>query len=135
MLLELFRNPSSAKCTLGKLTVDGVFFCYTLEDVVRAVKVAGETALPAGRYRITLTLSTKFKKVLPLLENVPGFEGVRIHSGNTDEDTEGCILVGTAKGVDCVVNSREAFTALYKRMASAREITIIIHPAGENHGT
>lgn len=126
MILKLVRDPSNAKCTLGSLYVDGDFECYTLEDVVRDIKVFGETAIPAGTYTIDITYSNHFGKDLPLLENVPNYEGVRIHSGNTAADTEGCILVGVGNGVDSVTQSRVAFDKLFAKMRTADDITITI---------
>lgn len=83
---------------IGELTIDGVHQCFTLEDKVREKKIFGKTAIPPGRYEVTVSFSNHFQKKLPLLMNVPNFEGVRIHSGNTAKDTEGCILVGMTKG-------------------------------------
>jgi hypothetical protein len=120
MLLTVNRYPSQNGATLGELLVDGTKECFTCEDEVREVagepvskwKIKGKTAIPAGRYRVVLTMSNRFKKVLPELLNVPGFLGVRIHSGNTADDSEGCILVGEVKGPDCVLKSRDAMTEL-----------------------
>lgn len=120
MQLQLRRDSSSEKATLGRLFVDGEFLCYTLEDVVRAEKVAGETAIPAGTYRVIVTHSPHFGRDLPLLVDVPGYEGVRIHPGNTDADTEGCILVGTTiMGPDDIANSRAAFALLFSKIQAA----------------
>lgn len=82
---------------------------YTLEDRIRKNKVKGKTAIPSGQYEVVLTYSNRFGKVLPLLLNVPNFEGVRIHTGNTAEDTEGCILIGSKKGRDVITESKIAF--------------------------
>lgn len=82
--------------TIGHLIINGGVFCHTLEDVVRPkgmAKVHGKTAIPAGRYRVILTYSNRFQRIMPLLVEVPYFEGVRMHGGNTHEDTDGCILV------------------------------------------
>ncbi len=104
--MELFlqRKPSAKATTLGVLAVDGVFECYTLEDVVRVddpatpqnegAKVYGQTAIPAGRYKVAITFSPKFGKMMIAILDVPGFTGIRIHSGNDAEDTLGCVLVG-----------------------------------------
>lgn len=127
MKLTLHRLPSSENCTLGTLYVDGDEQCYTCEDVVREVegqpvkewKIAGETAIPRGTYEVIINHSVRFKRELPLLLNVPGFTGVRIHPGNTAEDTEGCILVGEKLGTDAVLESRKAFTELMLRLQDA----------------
>ena len=111
-LKRIFKGPDY---TIGKLYIDGKYFCDTLEDRVRApgVKVPGRTAIPAGKYKIKLTESLRFKKLMPRLENVPGFTGVLIHSGNTAEDTEGCILVGRNRVKGKVLDSRETFQKLF----------------------
>ena len=96
------------------------YVCQTLEDPVRDVKIANETAIPSGTYRVTITMSARFGKPLPLLANVPNFSGIRIHSGNTTADTSGCILVATSRGQhDDIVSSREAMEQVQKRIAAA----------------
>ena len=92
--LKIVRKFGNAGFTEGRMYDDDEFECFTVEDAVRTTKVYGKTAIPAGKYEVIVTMSTRFKKRLPLLLNVPGFEGVRIHSGNTSRDTEGCIIVG-----------------------------------------
>lgn len=129
MKLTLKREPSTTKSTPGKLYVDGVFECYTLEDVVRDAKIYGETAIPAGTYKVIINMSNRFKRLLPLLLNVPNYEGIRIHPGNTDKDTDGCILPGVTRSVDFVGNSRVAFDALFAKMQKADSIEITIEPA------
>jgi|SRR5579863_1366682 len=134
MLLELKREPSADGCTLGSLYVNGEFECFTLEDVVREVpqeavekwKVPGDTATPAGTYDVIVDMSAHFQRMLPLLLHVPGFEGVRIHSGNVSADTEGCILVGKRRTTAAVLDSRTAFNALFTniRAAIARAETV-----------
>jgi hypothetical protein len=119
MNLKVTRKIFTDKSTIGEMAVDGEFECFTLEDVVRPVKIKGKTAIPKGTYEVAITFSNKFKKLLPLLMNVPNFEGVRIHSGNTPEDTEGCILVGQQKSQDVISQSRLAFNALFAKMKSA----------------
>lgn len=100
MELLLIRKYKNKEYTIGKLYVSGEYFCDTLEDAVRDLrkdgsgKIRGITAIPSGKYVVTMTYSPRFKRVLPLLNGVPFFEGVRIHRGNTAKDTEGCILVG-----------------------------------------
>jgi hypothetical protein len=120
MNLLLQRRPSADGCTLGQLFVDGAFECFTLEDIVRsAAKVAHETAIPAGEYRVTITFSNRFQRMLPLVNDVPGFDGIRIHSGNTAADTSGCILVGQHSAVDSIDSSRLALGALQPKIAGA----------------
>ena len=96
MKVEVKRVFKGANYTIGKLYIDGIYFCDTLEDTVRSagVKIAGKTAIPAGTYRVKKTMSPRFKKVLPEILNVPNYTGVRIHAGNTAADTEGCVLLG-----------------------------------------
>lgn len=129
MNLTLIREPSTAHSTPGTLMVDDKFECYTLEDVVRAAKIAGETAIPAGTYKVIIDMSNRFKRLLPLVVDVPGFAGIRIHPGNTDKDTEGCIMVGTSRSKDFIGNSRVAFDALFKKMQAAKTITLTIKAA------
>lgn len=125
MLLTLRREHYNATNTQGRLFIDGQFFCYTLEDQVRepGVKVYGKTAIPHGKYRVALTYSNRFKQVMPLLLNVPQFEGIRIHTGNTDTDTHGCILVGFERGDNQILKSRRAYASLFNvlRIAAAKE--------------
>ena len=102
MQITINRAPSVAGATIGKLSIDGTFACYTLEDQIREVlgqpvaswKVYGKTAIPAGSYRITLETSNRFGPNTLTVNKVPGFEGVRIHAGNTPADTDGCPLLG-----------------------------------------
>lgn len=130
MKLELFRNKSINGTTIGKLFVDGVFECYTLEDEIRCEKIRGITAIPAGVYSIIINMSNRFKRLLPLLQKVPEFEGVRIHPGNKHQDTEGCILVGKTVRPDqqWIFESRGAFATLFAKMQAAKTpINITIH--------
>lgn len=125
MKMQLLRKPSGLTCTIGELHINGEFFCHTLEDIVRPAgeaKVPGETAIPAGQYQVELTVSGAavrgrlwtpnhdFK--LPQILNVPGFEGVRIHAGNTDRDTEGCVLVGEWSGGEFISKARSTLVYL-----------------------
>ena len=119
MKLEVKREPSNEICTLGALYVNDVFKYFTLEDPVRDLKIMHETAIPAGEYLINITYSNRFKCDLPILLNVPGFTGVRIHPGNSAADTSGCILPGMTKGYNCVNYSRVAFDALYEMLLTA----------------
>ena len=113
IIKRIFKGPDY---TIGRMSIDGKYFCDTLEDTVRApgVKIPGKTAIPAGKYKIKLAESLHFKKLMPRLENVPGFTGVLIHSGNTAEDTEGCILVGKNRVKGKVLDSRETFAKLLR---------------------
>jgi len=118
--LLLQRDPSVDGTTMGKLFVEGRFECLTLEDPVRdGPKISDETAIPAGRYRVLVTLSQRFGRMLPLLVDVPGFTGVRIHPGNTSADTSGCILVGQSRAHDSIASSRLAMAELQPQIAGA----------------
>lgn len=121
MLLTLTRTDYTDNSTIGELSIDGEFYCYTLEDVRRpdGVKVKGQTAIPAGTYDVLLTYSPKYGKIMPLVANVPMFEGIRIHSGNDKDDTEGCILVGRTKAADFIGESKLAFSSLFLKMGEA----------------
>lgn len=127
MKLKLERDLCSKTCSIGDLYVDDVWECHTLEDVVREVdgvpvkgwKIHGDTAIPRGTYPVTITYSERFKRDLPLLGNVEGFSGVRIHPGNTSADTEGCILVGRTKTDKSIGESRAAFKELYDKIEDA----------------
>lgn len=134
MNLRLNRKVYTEESSVGELLVNEAFQCYTLEDRVRkGPKVYGKTAIPEGTYEIVLTFSQRFQKYLPLLLNVPGFEGIRIHAGNTAKDTEGCVLVGTGQGQNQVTGSKEAFTALMKLLTDASKKEKI-HIQVKNHG-
>ena len=113
MKMSVRRRFFGDKYTIGKMYLNGKSFKDTLEDPVRDLKsvkdkVWGDTAIPAGTYKVELNYSPKFKRVLPAILNVPFFEGIRIHRGNTHEDTHGCILVGENKVVGKVLNSAKA---------------------------
>ena len=119
MELRLERMDSGGNCTIGKLYVDEEFECYTLEDPERLVKIHGKTAIPDGRYELIISQSPRFGRELPLLLNVPNFEGVRIHPGNTAEDTEGCILVGETTNGASIGQSKVAFERLFRKLKAA----------------
>lgn len=141
MELKLRRIARRDTYTIGKLYIDGVYFCDTIEDKDRglsqdrplatniALKKSGVTAIPVGRYQVTLSVkSPRFSSkkqyafcggYLPRLLKVPAFEGVLIHIGNTAKDSEGCILVGENKVVGQVINSTETFKKLYERLKKA----------------
>lgn len=130
--------------TIGKLYMDRTYFCDTLEPTWRnllgielpksleskrlgrvsgkkAYKVKGKTAIPEGKYPLVVTKSYKFKAWLPLLVGVPGFQGVRIHAGNSAKDTEGCILLGLNKKVGMVMDSRIWLHRFTNKFVEARE--------------
>jgi len=121
MDIKVVRKEYSPKSTIGELHVDDRFECFTLEDRVRAMKVRETTAIPPGRYEVVVTWSNRFKRPLPLLMNVPNYDGVRIHTGNTDENTEGCLLVGKTKRPDFVGGSKLAFDALFPKIQAAAQ--------------
>ena len=137
MEIVVVRFHKKEKYTIGKMYINGTYFCDTLEDTDRGLtqemnldiidktKVYGKTAIPTGRYRVELTKSKKFGRVLPLLYNVKGFEGIRIHRGNTDEDTLGCILVGQNKAVGKVINSAMAEKNLMDRLKEVEKNELI----------
>jgi hypothetical protein len=126
MDLELKRTFAGAQRTFGELSIDGKFECYTLEDTVResGEKIPGRTAIPAGKYTVVVNWSNRFQKYLPLLLDVPGFTGVRIHSGNTEKDTEGCILVGKDRVEGALLYSRVALDGLLKKLDRPSTLTI-----------
>jgi hypothetical protein len=123
MKLLLKRVALKDTYTIGKLYVDGVFFCHTLEDTVRpdGIKVYGETAIPDGIYKVIITMSARFKRKLPLLLDVPMFEGIRIHPGNTAVDTHGCILVGENDVKGQIHQSKFTFYRLFKLMTDSKQ--------------
>ena len=118
MNLLLKRDPSSRACTLGSLYCEDALFCFTLEDVVRAEKIPGESAIPAGAYRVVIDESARFKRRMPHILDVPGFEGIRIHAGNVAADTRGCVLVGLSRNADHLYHSRVAFEKLFDLLDS-----------------
>lgn len=102
MKIIIRRQPSQGGATIGKLSIDGLFACYVLEDEIREVpgqtvsewKIKGQTAIPAGEYRVTLEDSARFGPDTMTINDVPGFQYIRMHAGNTSADTEGCPLLG-----------------------------------------
>jgi len=123
MKLTLERLQLGADFTIGKLSINGEFECWTLEDVVRdsAPKVFGKTAIPYGVYEVDITYSPRFDRFMPLLLAVPGFSGVRIHTGNYATDTEGCILVGLDRRPGMIGRSRDAFNLLLPKLQAAKD--------------
>ena len=143
MELYLKRRYFGTQYTIGSLYIDGRYFCDTLEDTVRSLpvtcpdtlcgrtcrcpeKVYTRTAVPSGTYKITMEHSPRFKRVLPLLHNVPHFLGILIHSGNDEGDSAGCILVGKNKVKGKVLESRITSDALNALLAEEQNITIRI---------
>jgi hypothetical protein len=125
MKLKLVRDSSTDDTTIGNLYIENEWFCFTLEDKVREKKIYGETAIPAGIYKLVITWSPRFKRQLPLLVDVPGFDGIRIHPGNTHKNTEGCILVGEEVQGEYLLRSRAAFDRLYTILIKSKDsITI-----------
>lgn len=119
MNLEVRRKTLGPVATLGELWIDGVFECFTLEDKVRppGIKIFGETAIPEGTYKVEITYSPKFQADMPLLDNVPMFEAVRIHWGNAVSDTDGCILVGQSiVNPEFIGASRAAFESFFPKL-------------------
>ncbi len=117
MRIIVRRIAKKLTYTIGKMYIDGKYFCDTLEDKdrgltqsmplaeIKRIKAPGETAIPAGTYDVIVNKSPKFKRNLPRLINVPGFEGILIHRGNSDKDSAGCVIVGENKVVGKVINS------------------------------
>ena len=138
MKLQLKRLYPKSNYTIGKLYIDGVYFCDTIEDTdrelyqtmpiteIKAKKKQDITAIPYGEYKVVLSMSPRFRKVLPEILNVPGFTGVRIHSGNTQYDSSGCLILGknTVKGK--VTNSRYYVSEFIKKLEKDNDITIKI---------
>lgn len=127
MLISIVRTDLTDEYTIGRMMIDGVFECFTLEDKVREDdrpyaqwKIKNETAIPRQRYRVVITESIRFKRDMPLLignkEFADNWSGVRIHAGNTAKDTSGCILVGKRVGDGCLEQSRVAYTALFDKI-------------------
>lgn len=133
MELQLKREIFTDISTIGSLTIDGKFECYILEDKDRGinntltleqimrVKVYGKTAIPYGRYEIDWTMSARFKKMMPILLNVVGWSGIRIHSGNSELDSLGCLLCGTRKITNRITESTIATNKLYAKIEAAKK--------------
>ena len=137
MKLHLLREPTLDDRTFGALYIDGVWHCWTLEDAMRQPmrllhaattdlnawvhewKVPGHTAIPFGTYDVVLTPSMRFQRVMPEVLGVPGFSGIRIHAGNTIDETEGCPLVGLDRTSARMLRSLVAFTTLFDRLSTA----------------
>lgn len=129
MKLHLIREPSTELSTIGSLYVNDSMMqqCFTLEDPVREIpgqpvevwKIAKQTAIPVGTYQVIINMSNRFKRRMPLLVGVPGFDGIRIHGGNTAEDTDACILVGRKRTDDTIIESQLALADVYLILETA----------------
>ncbi len=128
MLIEVKRFEFKDTHTVGKMYVDGVYECYTLEDAVRnGTKVIGKTAIPIGTYKLIIDASTRFKQDMPHILDVPDFTGVRIHAGNISADTDGCILLGsTWAGKDFISNSKIAYKKFFDKLKQNKTVSITI---------
>lgn len=123
--LLLKRHTYLPNATLGSLYwQETIKECDTLEDTVRppGEKVQHSTAIPAGTYQVVIDMSQRFKRLLPRLLNVPGFEGIRIHAGNTEQDTSGCILVGQAVPSGQLICSRDTFDDFFQKLTLILQI-------------
>lgn len=128
------RVTTGENYTLGKLYLDNVFFCQSCEDEDRFLersqqdiserKIDGKTAIPRGRYRLTTSFSNRFQRVLPLVLNVPGFDGIRIHGGNTAEDSHGCILVGKVRTSSGIAQCSDSVQRVIHQIESGDEMGI-----------
>lgn len=129
MILNLYRhtyNTTGDRNIIGDLFIDGVFFCHTLEDEIRAdgVKVKHETAIPSGSYKVILSRSNRFKRIMPLLIDVPMFSGIRMHGGNNSKHTSGCPLVAFNTDYKKIWGTAES--KLTKKLKGQESITIVI---------
>lgn len=137
MRITLVRIANRPTYCIGKLYIDGVYQCDVIEDTDRGLddkmkeseilkrKIKGQTAIPTGVYPVVITYSPKYKKPMPLIDKVKGYSGIRIHSGNTAKDTEGCLIVGKNKEVGKVLESRKTYNALFKILTETKERIII----------
>ena len=121
MDLTLQRKKITDRFCMGNLYIGEKFECYTIEDPPREMKIPGITGIQAGEYRIIIDFSERFKRLMPLLLDVPDFEGIRIHAGNVAADVAGCIIVGMEKGEDFITKSRIAFNRLFRKLDTANE--------------
>lgn len=116
MEILLQRSTTFKYSIIGALYINKEFLCFTLEDLERDVKIAGRTCIPKGRYRVVLSWSNRFKKFLPEVLDVPNFKGIRIHTGNSHHDTEGCILVGMHYDDGLITRSKDAMAYLMQKI-------------------
>jgi hypothetical protein len=132
MELYLKRDTFTEISTTGKLLIDGQFECFILEDRDRgltdtmplaeivATKIYGKTAIPYGRYEVDWTMSARFKVFMPILLNVKGYSGIRIHKGNTEIDSLGCLLCGRKRANNVITESTAATNLLYTKIQTAK---------------
>jgi hypothetical protein len=138
-IIKVVRHFKGDTYTIGKMYVNGTYFCDTLEDKdrgltqetpdeeIKKIKVYGQTAIPVGVYKATLEMSPKFGRILVYLHDIPGFSGILIHRGNTDADTLGCILIGENKVKCKVINSTKYEEALMELLqAVGGDIQVVI---------
>lgn len=135
LLKRIFRGD---KYTIGKLYIDGKWFCDTLEDKdrgltnsmsiseIKKIKIPNETAIPTGTYKVVVTMSPRFKRLLPRLLDVPGFDGILMHKGNSASDTSGCVLLGENKVKGKVINSTGYENRLVASLKDENNISITI---------
>jgi len=134
MEIVVIRKVKDDVSTIGDMSLDGAYFCHTLEDKDRGlvqtmplsdiekIKKPCETAIPTGQYEVTITWSDRFKRLMPLIMNVPGYAGARIHWGNYSKDTDGCILVGKTEEKDFIGSSVDEFNMFFNRLTAALKV-------------
>lgn len=126
MKITLTREVFADKFTLGRMYINGRQFGFTCEDKDRKMedgneKIYGKTAIPRGKYRVVLTFSHRFNRIMPELLGVKGFEGIRIHGGNTEADTEGCVLLGKNRIQNGCANCAEINKSLIALIEEAED--------------
>lgn len=138
MELKIIRTKSNKEYTEGKLYIDGIYFCDTLEDQdrglyqhmslaeIKEIKIYGETCIPYGTYKVELTYSPKFKKIMPEVLDVKGFTGIRIHNGSYTYHTLGCPLIGIKYKDGMLTDSRKTFKELMQKLQNQTNITLKI---------
>lgn len=135
MKITVKRIAKKPKYTIGKMYLNDRYFCDTIEDTdrgltsemsveeIKSKKVYAQTAIPTGEYDVMITYSPKYQRMMPLICNVKGYEGIRIHSGNTEKDTEGCIIVGKNTVVGAVTSSRDTYRELFNILEHASKVS------------
>lgn len=137
MKLKIIRESYTENTTIGKLYINDVFFCYTLEDASRdfGIKVKGKTSIPRGEYKVKLSKSNRFQRTMPMIYTEPNeyelkskgisFKGIRMHGGNTHKNTEGCILVAKRKLNESTIQGTMEYE-LTRVLSNIKEITLIV---------